>query len=100
MKSFDQPSESAPRLTTSALRPARWGGTWLTLMMRSTRRKYGSSSSGVSSSRPKRSRHISSTDAGVRKQVPELIVVVPPTPRPSGRTIGGLPTVAVMPASR
>jgi hypothetical protein len=36
----------------------------------------------------------SRTRAGVRKQVPELTSVVPPTARPSGRTIGGVPMVA------
>ena len=38
--------------------------------------------------------------SGARKQVPELTSVVPPTVRPSGSTIGGLPSVAVWPASR
>ena len=37
---------------------------------------------------------------GVRKQVPELISVVPPTARPSGSRIGGRPSVATWPASR
>src|SRR3954453_6878601 len=78
-KSLDQPRASAPRLTTWALPPASSGGIWLTFSSLSTRRKKGSSSSTVSSSRPKRERHSSSTVGGVRKQVPELISVVPPT---------------------
>ena len=45
-------------------------------------------------------RHRASTAAGVRKHVPELISVVPPTALPSGSRIGGRPTVATWPASR
>ena len=51
-------------------------------------------------SRPSSRRQRSSTAPGVRKQVPEFTSVVPPTARPSGSTIGGLPTVVSCPASR
>ena len=40
------------------------------------------------------------TSVGGRKQVPELITVVPPTARPSGSAIGGLPSAIVVPPSR
>ncbi len=45
-------------------------------------------------------RHSSSTSAGARKQVPELITVVPPTVRPTGIGIAGLPMAIVIPPSR
>ena len=45
-------------------------------------------------------RQRSSTASGVRKQVPELTSVVPPTARPSGSRIGGRPSVACWAASR
>ena len=60
----------------------------------------GSSASGVSASRPKRVRHDSSTAAGVRKHVPELTSVVPPTLLASGSRIGTLPIVVTCPALR
>ena len=42
----------------------------------------------------------SSTGSGARKQVPELITVVPPTARPTGTGIGGRPSAIVSPPSR
>ena len=38
--------------------------------------------------------------AGARKHVPELITVVPPTVRPTGTGIAGLPAAIVIPPSR
>ena len=38
--------------------------------------------------------------SGARKQVPELITVVPPTVRATGTGIGGRPSAIVRPASR
>jgi hypothetical protein len=79
----------------AAFAPASAAGTSATPSVASTRANTGASASGVSASSPKSSRHRSSTWSGVRKQVPELTSVVPPSPRPSGRTIGGEPTVAI-----
>jgi len=45
-------------------------------------------------------RQRSSTASGVRKQVPELMSVVPPTALPVGTMMGGVPIVATWPASR
>ena len=47
---------------------------------------------------PKRSRQCSSTSSGARKQVPELITVVPPTALATGTGIGGRPSAMVRPA--
>ena len=41
-----------------------------------------------------------STSSGARKQVPELITVVPPTARPTGVGIAGRPSAMVRPPSR
>jgi hypothetical protein len=49
---------------------------------------------------PKRCCQSASTGSGARKQVPELITVVPPTVRPTGTGIAGLPIAIVMPPSR
>ena len=45
-------------------------------------------------------RHLASTRSGARKQVPELITVVPPTARPTGVGIAGRPSAIVRPPSR
>ena len=84
------PRRSAPSLTSVALRPASSGGTSRTPIASST----SVNSSARSSSSPWSARQRSRTRCGVRKQVPEFTSVVPPTPRPSGSTIGGSPTVA------
>lgn len=49
---------------------------------------------------PHCSRHRRNTRSGVRKHVPELTSVVPPTPRPNGSTTGGSPNATVAPESR
>ena len=55
---------------------------------------------GRPSSTPSARRQCSSTGSGARKQVPELITVVPPTARPTGIGIGGRPSATVSPPSR
>ncbi len=90
----DHPSRSAPRRATAAFSPTSSGATSATESRCSTRSKQGRRESSSSSS-PNSVRQRSSTRDGVRKQVPELINVVPPRPLPSGSPIGGLPTVAV-----
>ena len=49
--------------------------------------------------RPCRSRQDLKTRSGVRRQVPELMVVVPPTPRPLGMKIAALPSDSCSAAS-
>ena len=63
----------------------------------SIRAKYGSIEAGVYVESPRSLRQRASVRSGARKQVPELIVVVPPTVCPSGRGIVTLPIVAVRP---
>jgi hypothetical protein len=53
----------------------------------------------VNSLRPS-ARQFASVLSGTRKQVPELISVVPPTPLPMGMGMTWLPTDAVSPAFR
>ncbi len=59
-----------------------------------------SASRSVAQSTPKLSDHPCSTGSGARKQVPELITVVPPITRATGTGIGGWPSATVRPASR
>lgn len=96
----EYPSASVPRRTIRAFSPAIAAGTWATLISRSTRRKNGSSAWGVHPCRPCSVRHRASTWSGVRKHVAMFTRVVPPTARPSGSTMGGVPSVTVCPASR
>ena len=49
---------------------------------------------------PKRRFQSASTGSGARKQVPELITVVPPTTLATGTGIGGRPSAIVRPPSR
>src|SRR6266851_4842203 len=69
---------------TSPLAPMMSSPTGATLNVFSTSSNTGSSSAR---SMP----HASSTKSGVRKQVPELISVDPPTPRPIGSEMVGTP---------
>ena len=71
-----------------------------TLISRSTRSKIGVSDSSVSDVSPRLRFQCSMTLEGVRKQVPELMTVVPPSARPIGMGIAGFPTVVVKPRSR
>ena len=67
-------------------------GEGATSRMRSTRSKYGAIAAGENSSVPISSHQRSSTHGGVRKHVPPLIAVEPPTSRPMKMGIGAFPT--------
>ena len=96
----ENPSASTPRRTIAAFSPANSAGTSATPIVSSTSSKTGVSSSSVNSVSPSCVRHRCRTCAGVRKQVPLLMSVVPPTPLPVGSMIGGSPIVALWPPSR
>jgi hypothetical protein len=78
---------------TSPLAPMMSSPTGATLNVFST-------SSNTDSSSARSMPHASSTKSGVRKQVPELISVDPPTPRPIGSEMVGTPIVNVKPLPR
>ena len=83
------------------VRAGQLGGTSATPSVRSTRVEHGRQRGGRERRRGRTPRcQRASTRSGVRKQVPELTSVVPPSPRPSGSTIGGRPSVAIWPPSR
>ncbi len=92
------PIASAPSIASWPLRPIRSGSTGLTW------RNCSASAKSVSRSPlhsiPNFRRHSSSTGSGARKQVPELITVVPPTALATGTGIAGWPSAIVRPPSR
>lgn len=96
----DQPSTSAPRPMMRATPPRYCAREVATCRTDSTRSKYGASSSGVRSDRPCSRAHLSRIQSGVRKQVPVLMVVEPPTVMPMGIITGQLPTVRVVVSRR
>ena len=55
---------------------------------------------GSASSTPSSASQARSTRSGVRKQVPELTTVVPPTHLPSGKGMVGRPKARVAPPLR
>src|SRR5664279_1364039 len=81
------PIAAAPSIASWPLRPIRSGSSWVTWRNSSASPK--SASRSCAHSIPKRVRQSSSTGSGARKQVPELITVVPPTTRATGTGIGG-----------
>ena len=86
-----QSRAAAPSSASSPFRPSTSIGAGATPIVASTSATRGPSSSGLASAaRAARARSLPPRWAG-RKQVPELITVVPPTARPSGSAIGGLP---------
>src|SRR6185295_7596675 len=95
-----QSSAAAPSSASSPLRPSTSIDAWATPIVASASATRGPSSSGLARARPCRSCQAVATAGGGAKQVPELITVVPPTARPSGSAIGGLPRAIVVPASR
>ena len=95
-----QPRAAAPCRANLPLRPSTSSGAGATPIVSSTSASRASSDSGSASARPSRSNHDVATGRGGRKQVPELITVVPPTARPIGSAIGGLPRAIVVPPSR
>jgi hypothetical protein len=95
---LEAPMASAPMRHSSALRPTAPLTTGVTCSARSTASNSPSSSEAQPS--PCSSRQRARTSSGARKQVPELITVVPPTQRPTGSGIAGRPSATVRPESR
>ena len=92
------PSAAAPSIASWPLRPILLGSSWVTRRNSSASAK--SASRSCAHSIPKRCFQSSSTSSGARKQVPELITVVPPITFATGTGIGGRPSAIVRPASR
>lgn len=92
------PSAAAPSIASCPLRPIVSVSTGVTRRNRSA--SANSASRSRAQSTPSRSRQASRTASGARKQVPELITVVPPTALPTGTGIEGLPSAIVRPPSR
>ena len=70
-----------------------------TLSTSSTCSNQGVIASALKSPSP-RACQSASTSSGVRMQVPELMVVVPPTLRPTGTGIMALPVAQLLPSAR
>ena len=92
------PSAAAPSAQSWPFRPSVSRSSGVTASVSSAAAYSGSRS--PAHSMPSASRHSSITSAGARKQVPELITVVPPTVRPTGMGMAGLPIAIVIPPSR
>ncbi len=92
------PSARAPSIASWPLRPIRSGSSGVT--RRNSSASENSASRSVAQPTPYSSSQFRNTGSGARKQVPELITVVPPTARATGTGTGGRPSATVNPASR
>jgi hypothetical protein len=93
------PRASAPRRNTAPFAPSTSSRTGATPSTASTSSNRGAMSSGPIAGIPSADQD-RSTSSGVRKQVPELTTVVPPSALPIGSAITGRPIVDVRPPSR
>ncbi len=96
--SWRTPSASAPSRKSWPFLPIRSGSTARTRSISSAASYSGARSAAHSI--PCSVTQPASTLSGARKQVPELITVVPPTARPTGVGIAGRPSAIVRPPSR
>ena len=93
------PIAIAPSIASWPFRPIVSGSSWVTRSVCLGLGVVGGEVGGAPGEPCSRCQR-SSTGSGARKQVPELITVVPPTTFATGTGIGGRPAAIVSPASR